>query len=118
VQLVNKRHVQNVPGRKSDVSDCQWLHDLLMVGCSAGASGRPRRSSYSGRPAACETLIQSAGTHQLRMQKALVQMNFQLPLVVTDITGLTGLWILRDIVAGQADPVQLAEHRDCRCRAN
>ena len=52
-----------------------------------------------------------------RMQKALVQMNVQLPFVVSDITGLTGLRILRDIVAGNHDPAQLAHHRDARCRA-
>jgi hypothetical protein len=52
------------------------------------------------------------------MQKALVQMNLQLPLVVSDITGVTGLRILRDIVAGQRDPPHLAEHRDHRCRAS
>jgi transposase len=52
------------------------------------------------------------------MQKALVQMNLQLPLVVSDITGVTGLKILRDIVAGKRDPVQLAQHRDYRCRAS
>ncbi len=53
-----------------------------------------------------------------RMQKALVQMNVQLPLVVSDITGVTGLRILRDIVAGQRDPQQLARHRDYRCHAS
>jgi transposase len=52
------------------------------------------------------------------MQKALVQMNLQLPLVVSDITGVTGLRILRDILAGHRDPHQLAEHRDHRCRAS
>jgi hypothetical protein len=62
-------------------------------------------------------LIQSAGSHVQRMQKALVQMNLQLPLVVSDITGVTGLRILRDLVAGQTDPRQLARHRDYRCRA-
>jgi hypothetical protein len=62
-----------------------------------------------------ETLVQSAGTDIQRMQKALVQMNIQLPLVVSDITGGTGLRILRDIVAGRRDPQALAEHRDGRC---
>jgi hypothetical protein len=52
------------------------------------------------------------------MQKALMQMNLQLPLVVSDITGVTGLRILRDIVAGHHDPQRLAEHRDYRCRAS
>jgi hypothetical protein len=63
------------------------------------------------------TLIESAGALVQRMQKALVQMNVQLPLVVSDITGVTGLRILRDIVAGQRDPQHLAQHRDVRCRA-
>jgi hypothetical protein len=65
-----------------------------------------------------QTIIESAGTYIQRMQKALVQMNLQLPLVVSDITGVTGLRILRDIVAGHRDPHQLAEHRDHRCRAS
>src|SRR5687767_15293384 len=64
-----------------------------------------------------QSLVESAGIYVQRMQKALVQMNLQLPVVVSDITGVTGLKILRDIVAGQRDPVQLAQHRDYRCRA-
>jgi hypothetical protein len=64
------------------------------------------------------TLIESASRLVLRMQKALVQMNLQLPLVVSDITGVAGLRILRDIVAGHRDPQQLAAHRDYRCRAS
>ena len=65
-----------------------------------------------------QTLIESAGAHIQRMQKALVQMNVQLPLVVSDITGVTGLRILRDIVAGRRDPAQLAAHREHRCHAS
>jgi transposase len=65
-----------------------------------------------------ETLVQSAGTHVQRMQKALIQMNLQLPLVVSDITGVTGLRILRDIVTGQRDPQVLAQHRNYRCHAS
>ena len=64
------------------------------------------------------TLIESSGALIQRMQKALVQMNVQLPLVVSDITGVTGLRILRDIVAGQRDPQSLAQHRDYRCHAS
>ncbi len=64
------------------------------------------------------TLIESAGALVQRLQKALVQMNVQLPLVVSDITGVTGLRILRDIVAGHRDPQRLAQHRDYRCRAS
>ena len=64
-----------------------------------------------------DTVVQNAATAVQRMQKALVQMNLQLPLVVSDITGATGLRILRAIVAGERDPAHLAHHRDPRCRA-
>lgn len=119
VLLVNARHIKNVPGRKSDVSDCEWLRDLHSVGLLRG-SFRPPDAIVALRAYLRhrQTLVQSAGTYIQRMQKALVQMNLQLPLVVSDITGVTGLRILRDIVAGQRDPRRLAEHRDHRCRAS
>jgi transposase len=119
VLLVNARHVKSVPGRKSDVTDCEWLRELHSVGLLRG-SFRPAaeiaalRSYLRHR----ETLIQSATTTINRMQKALVQMNLQLHVVISDITGATGLRILRDIVNGQTDPQQLAKHRDARCQAS
>jgi transposase len=119
VILVNAHHVKNVPGRKSDVSDCEWLRDLHILGLLRGsfrpADGIVALRSYLRHRA---TLIESASAHVQRMQKALVQMNVQLPLVVSDITGVTGLRILRDIVAGQRDPQHLAQHRDYRCHAS
>lgn len=119
VLLVNARHLKNVPGRKSDVSDCEWIRELHSVGLLRG-SFRPTDAIVALRAYLRhrQTLIESAGTYIQRMQKALVQMNLQLPLVVSDITGVTGLRILRDIVAGHRDPHQLAEHRDHRCRAS
>jgi transposase len=119
VLLVNARHLKNVPGRKSDVSDCEWIRELHSVGLLRG-SFRPPDAIVALRAYLRhrQTLIESAGTYIQRMQKALVQMNLQLPLVVSDITGVTGLRILRDIVAGHRDPHQLAEHRDHRCRAS
>ena len=119
VLLVNARHLKNVPGRKSDVSDCEWIRELHSVGLLRG-SFRPAAEMVALRAYLRhrDTLIDSAGVYTHRMQKALVQMNLQLPLVVSDITGVTGLRILRDIVAGQRDPQQLAEHRDYRCRAS
>jgi len=119
VLLVNARHVKNVPGRKSDVADCEWLRDLHSVGLLRG-SFRPTDAIVALRAYLRhrETLVQSAGTHVQRMQKALIQMNLQLPLVVSDITGVTGLRILRDIVAGQRDPQVLAQHRNYRCHAS
>ena len=119
VVLVNARHVKNVPGRKSDVSDCEWLQELHSVGLLRG-SFRPTaeiaalRSYLRHR----ETLVQSAATTISRMQKALVQMNLQLHVVITDITGVTGMRILRDIANGRTDPRQLAKHRDAHCRAS
>jgi transposase len=118
VLLVNARHVKNVAGRKSDVSDCEWLRELHSVGLLRG-SFRPPAAIVTLRTYVRhrQTLIEAASTYVQRMQKALVQMNLQLPLVVSDITGVTGLRIIRDIVAGQRDPAQLAQHRDARCRA-
>src|SRR5213078_4291838 len=105
VVLVNARHVKNVPGRKTDVVDCQWLQELHSVGLLRG-SFRPTAAIAALRAYLRhrETQVQSAATHVQRMQKALVQMNLQLPIVISDITGVTGLRILRDIVGGQTDP--------------
>ena len=118
VLLVNARHFKNVPGRKSDVSDCEWLRELHSVGLLRG-SFRPKNGMVALRTYLRhrQTLVETASTFIQRMQKALVEMNLQLPLVVSDITGATGLRILRDIVAGQRDPAHLAQHRDPRCHA-
>jgi transposase len=119
VVLVNARHVKNVPGRKSDVSDCEWLRELHSVGLLRG-SFRPSAEIAALRTYLRhrETLVQSAATTISRMQKALVQMNVQLHVVITDISGVTGLRIVRDIVNGQTDARQLAKHRDARCHAS
>lgn len=119
VLLVNARHVKNVPGRKSDVTDAEWLRDLHAVGLLRG-SFRPTAAIATLRAYLRhrQTLVESAGIYTQRMQKALVQMNVQLTQVVSDITGVTGLRILRDIVAGQRDPQRLAAHRDTRCHAS
>ena len=119
VLLVNARHVKNVPGRKSDVSDCEWLQELHSVGLLKG-SFRPAaqvavlRSYLRHR----ETLVREAATAINRMQKALVEMNLHLHVVLSDITGETGQRIVRDIVRGQRDPRRLAMHRDGRCKAS
>jgi hypothetical protein len=105
VCLVNARYYQNVPGRRTDVSDCQWMRYLHSVGLLR-PSFRPvdqvcvLRSLLRHR----ESLIQSAATHLLRMQKALDQMNLQIHHVISDITGLTGLRIIDAILEGQRDP--------------
>ena len=119
VLLVNARHLKNVPGRKSDVVDCEWIRELHSVGLLRG-SFRPPEALIALRAYLRhrQTLIESAGTYAPRMQKALIQMNLQLSVVISDITGVTGLRILRDIVAGQRDPEHLAQHRDHRGRAS
>ena len=119
VVLVNARHVKNVPGRKTDVLDCQWIQELHSVGLLRG-SFRPTAEIASLRVYLRhrDKLIQGAAAHIQRMQKALVQMNLQLHNVISDIAGLTGLRILRDIVAGVTDPEVLAAHRDARCKAS
>lgn len=119
VCLVNARHVKNVPGRKTDVSDAEWLRDLHMLGLLRG-SFRPADDIVVLRAYVRHRaeLIEGASAQVQRMQKALVQMNVQLALVVADITGATGMRILRDIVAGRTDPHALAQHRDYRCHAS
>jgi transposase len=109
VFLVNAQHVKNVPGRKSDVSDCQWIQFLHSVGLLK-ASFRPPdqicvvRSLWRHR----ESLVQMAAEHTMHMQKALSQTNLQLHHVLSDITGLSGMRILDAILAGERDPVKLA----------
>ena len=119
VALVNPRHSKHVQGRKSDVADCEWLRDLHILGLLRG-SFRPAAAIVALRAYLRHraTLIERTAAIIQRMQKALVQMNVQLPLVVTDITGVTGLRILRDIVAGQRDPQHLAQHRTYQCHAS
>jgi transposase len=119
VVLVNARDVHNVPGRKSDVKDCQWLQELHSVGLlrasfRPAAAMVPLRSYVRQR----QTLVEEASTRILRIQKALTQMNLMLHVVVTDLTGATGLAIIGAILAGQRDPELLAAHRDYRCHAS
>jgi transposase len=117
VRLVNAHFVKTVPGRKSDVLDCQWLQKLHSYGLLSG-SFRPDdqicvfRSYIRQR----DSLTKSASVHIQRMQKALTQMNVQLHRVVSDITGVTGMAIIRAIIAGERDPQQLAALKDARAK--
>ena len=116
VYLVNARHLKHVPGRKSDVKDCQWIQYLHTCGLLSG-SFRPEAEMCALRAYLRHraTLLDYRAAHIQHMQKALQQMNVQLPQVLTDITGTTGLAIIRAIVAGERDPVHLARFRDPRC---
>jgi transposase len=119
VVLVNALHVHNVRGRKSDVKDCQWLRQLHSVGL-LHASFRPTAEIVTLRSymRQRQTLVETAATGIHRMQKALTQMNLQLQNVLSDITGVTGMAMVRDILAGVRDPRLLAAHRDGRCHAS
>lgn len=119
VILVNARHVKNVPGRKSDVIDCQWLQELHTLGLLAG-SFRPSDSIVALRSLVRQRkmLVEYAASHVQHIQKALVQMNLQLHNVVTDVTGVTGMKILRAILSGERDPKVLAANRDYRCKSS
>ena len=119
VMLVDPRRLKNVPGRKTDVSDCQWLQQLHTYGLLSGAF-RPQAEIRRLR---CylrqrSMLVEYAGHHVQHMQKALTQMNVKLQHVISDITGKTGMEILEAIVRGERDPVKLAGLRDHRIRAD
>lgn len=117
VKLVNAHHVKTLPGRKTDILDCQWLQQLHSYGLLSG-SFRPEdeicvlRSYIRHR----DSLIKNACVHIQRMQKALTQMNVQLHKVVSDITGTTGMAIIRAIVAGERDPQILAAKKHYRAK--
>jgi transposase len=117
VRLVNARHVKNVPGRKSDVLDCQWLQRLHSYGLLEGAF-RPAEHVCSLRAYVRQrmTMVRYAASHIQHMQKALAQMNLQLANVVADITGATGMRIIRAVLDGERDPLVLARLRDRRCK--
>jgi transposase len=118
VRLVDARQMRRIPGRpKSDIHDAQWLQRLHTYGLLAAAF-RPDEPvcvlrSYLRQRA---MLVTYAAQHIQHMQKALTQMNVKLQHVVSDISGVTGLAIIRAIVAGQRDPVKLAKLRDNHCR--
>jgi len=119
VCLVNARHVKNVPGRRTDVSDCQWLQFLHSVGLLK-ASYRPDQEVCAVRSLLRhrESLVQLAATHINHMQKALDQMNLQVHHVISDIVGQTGLAIVDAILAGQRNPQVLAKLRNERIKAS
>ncbi len=117
VMLVNARLIANVPGRKTDVVDCQWIQRLHTYGLLRG-SFRPDdficvlRSYWRHR----DNLIRYASSHIQHMQKALTEMNIQLHNVISNITGVTGMRIIRAIIDGERDPMTLARMKDHRIK--
>lgn len=119
VYLVNARETKNLPGRKSDVQESQWLMKLHTYGLlrnSFRPSQEIRRLRTYWRQR--NDLVRSAGRHIQRMQKALTQMNIQLANVLSDVSGMTGQAIIQAILAGERDPHKLAVFRDPRVKAS
>ena len=118
VLLVNARHVKNVPGRKTDVSDCQWLQYLHAVGLLQGSFRPPAeicavRSIMRHRA----SLVTEGAMHIQHMQKSLTEMSLHLHHVLNDLSGVSGLAIVDAILAGERDPQVLAQLRDRRTKA-
>src|SRR6516162_9509172 len=117
VKLVDAHYARQVPGRKTDVKDCQWLQELHTSGFLRGAF-RPEDQSCVLRSSLRQRrmLVAMASRAVQHMQKALEQMNLKLTEVVSDSTGKTGMTIIRAILAGERAPQQLATSRDKRCK--
>ena len=119
VVLVNARHVHSVPGRKSDVADCEWLRYLHSVGLLRG-SFRPADEVCAVRALLRhrDNLIKTAARSVLHMQKAYDQMNVHLHHAISDLTGVTGMAITDAILNGERDPARLADLADRRIKAS
>ena len=117
--LVDARNMKNVPGRRTDWHECQWLQYLHSVGLLRAAF-RPEADVCAVRALMrhCSDLAEMSHQHIQHMHKALTQMNLQIHHVISDITGLTGLAIVDAILDGQRDPVELAKLRDSHIRAS
>jgi transposase len=119
VNVVNARHTKTLPGRKTDVLECQWLQKLHTFGLlnnsfRPAAEIRVLRTYLRQR----ESLVAAASKCIQHMQKTLTQMNVQLANVISDISGATGMAILRAIVAGERDPDKLASRKNSLIRAS
>jgi transposase len=119
VYLVNARETKNLPGRKSDVQESQWLMKLHTYGLLRN-SFRPSQEIRTMRTywRQRKDLVESAGRHIQRMQKTLTQMNMQLANVLSDVSGVTGQAIIKSILAGERNPQKLAAFRDPRVKAS
>ena len=117
VILVHASHLKGVPGRKTDVLDCEWIQQVHTYGLLRGCF-RPEQDIVFLRTLVRHrrNLVDQASHYILHMQKALDQMNVLVHRAVTDITGKTGMRIIRGILAGTHDPKTLASYRDSRCK--
>jgi len=116
---VNARETKNLPGRKSDVQESQWLMKLdtygLLRNSFRPSQGIRRMRTYWRQR---KDLVERAGRHIQRMQKTLTHMNIQMANVLSDVSGVTGQAIIQAILAGERDPQKLAAFRDPRVKAS
>lgn len=117
--LVNPRNMKNVPGKRTDFHECQWIQHLHSLGL-LHAAFRPDAEVCAVRSLMRHRgdLVMMASEHIQHMQKALTQMNVQFQHVISDLTGLTGLAVLDAILAGERNPEVLAKLRDPRIQAS
>ena len=117
VRLVDPRQLKRAPGRKTDILDCQWIQRLHTFGLLSGAF-RPDEQicTLRGYVRQRAMLVEYASHHVQHMHKALEQMNIKLKRVITEVTGVTGMRIIRSILAGERDPSKLAAMRHGRCK--
>ncbi|MBF0103681.1 MAG: IS110 family transposase [Desulfobacterales bacterium] len=116
VNLINARQIKNVPGKKTDILDCQWIQQLHSYGLLR-SSFRPEEDMCSLRAYIRhrEMLVKYRAIHIQHIQKHIEIMNIKLCSVLKDITGVTGMKIIRAILEGERDSVKLAQFRDPRC---
>ncbi|MGH7453073.1 MAG: IS110 family transposase [bacterium] len=115
--VVNAQHAKNMPGRKTDILDCQWLQQLHTYGLLTASFQPPENIlALRGLLRHCDNLIRYRASHIQHMQKALHLMNIQLDNVISDITGLTGMRIIRAILDGERNPLTLAQYRNPHCK--
>lgn len=119
VILVNAAQVRHCPARKTDVQDAQWLMQLHTAGLLRGSFHPPEDiGRLRGLMRERVTLVNDASAQVQRMQKALMEMNFQLHHILSDLDGVSGLRMIEAILAGQRDVAALWKLRDARCRAS
>lgn len=117
VTLCNGKFTKNIKGKKTDVKDCQWIQKLHSLGLLSG-SFLPDEDTEILRTFTRHrsNLIKQAASATKKMQKYLRLMNIRLDVVVKDVVGLTGLKIIKAIVSGETDPIELAGLRHYNCR--
>jgi len=117
VYVVNPRYLKNVAAQKTDVLDCQWIQQLHTYGLLRPSFQPPEQiAALRAVVRQRDMLVRYRAAHIQHMQKALQLMNLKLTNVLSDITGMTGMLILRAIVAGEHNPKVLAQYRDPGCK--